>query len=312
MSMLLVTGGAGFIGSHLVDAGMIMGSRVRVLDNLTSGNLSNLSSAKKSGRLDFMKGDVTNRHDVEKAVKGVELVFHEAAVVSIPKSLEQPELINKVNTEGTINLLEACRKYDVQRFIFAGSSSIYGEAEHLPISEQTSPRPLSPYAVSKLAAESYCQMYWRLYSLPTISLRYFNVYGPRQTSSEYSGVVSRFLDAINGDKPLTVFGDGKQTRDFIYVDDVVAASLQALRSDRVFGNAFNIATGIPTSIGLLAETMLKVAHNEALGVSYEPRRPGDICHSYASIDRASDQLQFRPRVQLKEGLEKLFYWSRAN
>jgi UDP-glucose 4-epimerase len=310
--LILVSGGAGFIGSNLVDTLINKGFRVRVIDNLTTGGLENLSDAKSSGLLEFVDGSVTSDDDVDGATKGVDAVFHEAALVSIPQSLDQPGLVNRVNVEGTLALLEACRRHDVKHFIFASSCSVYGNPSNLPISEDEPPKPLSPYAASKLSAEIYCQTYWRLYALPTTILRYFNVYGPRQTATEYSGVISRFLDAVLENRHLTILGSGEQTRDFVHVDDVAEANLRTLNSKEAFGNVYNIATGQAVSIEQLAATTLKVFRKDTLGFVHEPPKPGDILHSCANISKARHQLGFEPKISLRDGLQKVMDWYKTH
>jgi len=307
---VLVTGGAGFIGSNMVDELVRKHIRVRVLDNLAVGRLENLAESSSSGLVEFLKGDVTIKADVEKAVKGVDAVFHGAALVSIPQSLREPALVQKVNAEGTINLLEACRRFDVKRFVYASSCSVYGQAK-VPIHEDSPLKPLSPYAASKLSAELYCEVYWRVYGLRTTSLRYFNVYGPRQTGSQYSGVISIFAKRILKNKSPVIYGDGKQTRDFIYVTDVVEANMLALAKRKVEGEAFNIASGKSTSINRLAKTMLRLTGKQNLEPTHTNARPGDILHSQADISKASMRLGYRARTTLEEGLRCTLDWHKA-
>lgn len=250
---VLVTGGAGFIGSHVVDKLMIDGHDVVVLDNLSTGNMSNFEHHLNESRFHFFKGDIRQVLTVEKAIDGADAVIHAAAIVSVPLSIENPVLTNEVNVLGTLNLLEASIKAKVKRFVYVSSCAVYGDAAKLPIDEGALVRPLSPYASSKLAAEEHCTVFFENHGLETVRLRYFNVYGPRQAASEYAGVMVKFLERIRRDQPPIIFGDGEQTRDFVYVDDVVAATLLALNRDGVAGNVFNIGTGEVVTINKLCQ-----------------------------------------------------------
>jgi len=302
----LVTGGAGFIGSHLVDALASAGSRVTVLDNLSTGSLANLEAA--AGRVRFVQADIRNRAAVEEAVSGCEVVFHLAAVVSVQKTVEDPLGSAAVNEMGSLSLLEAARAAGVRRVVFASSSAVYGDDPRLPKREDHAVRPRSPYAVQKLAAEHYLSVYEGLFGLSTASLRFFNVFGPRQDpSSPYSGVISIFLTRALADEAPLVYGDGGQTRDFIYVADVVEALVRASRSTEV--GVFNVGTGREVDILTLWR---EIAALTGCGRSprHLPPRPGDIRRSVAAIDEAAGRLGFVPRVPFEEGLSRTLAWYR--
>jgi len=305
--MALVTGGAGFIGSHIVDNLVSKGATVRVLDNLTTGRIGNLAGSMKRGQVSFLKGNITDFGVVRRAVRGASTVFHEAALVEVPRSYKNPRLVHKVNVEGTLNLLEASRRYDVERFVFASSSSVYGDTE-CPAREDFHLRPRSPYAASKLAAEEYCQVYWRAYGLSTVSLRYFNVYGPRQMGGPYSGVISVFARAISEGRTLVVNGDGSQVRDFVHVNDVSDANVRAAMAGGIDSEVFNIGTGKATSIDELARTMLRLGRHPHFEAEHVPARAGDVSYSCADITKAASRLAYTPRIELEEGIEGILDW----
>lgn len=313
-SSFLVTGGAGFIGSNLVEALLGSGHDVRVLDNLATGRAGNLAdadawAAADSARFEFHEGDIRDADDVGSAMRDVDFVIHLAALGSVPRSVEDPQTSNDVNVNGTLRLLLAARDAGVRRFVFASSSSLYGESEELPKHEGMAPAPVSPYGLQKLAAETYCGLFHRLYGLPTVSLRYFNVFGRRQNpESDYAAVIPRFITAIrSGDAPV-IYGDGEQTRDFTYVENVIEANrLACAASDAAFGRAFNIACGDRISLNALAGTFFRLAGREP-NVRYEEARAGDIKHSLAAIERATDVLGYTPGVSLEEGLAAV--WER--
>jgi len=304
----LVTGGAGFIGSHLVDRLLSEGFEVVVLDNLSNGSLENI--AHHMGRRDFhfVRGDIRNRQLVKRLVKDVDVIFHEAAFVSVPRSVEEPVLANEVNVAGTLNLLEACLNSDVKRFIYASSSAVYGESEVLPKHEGLTPQPISPYAVSKLAAEHYVKVFYEVYGLKTVSLRYFNVYGPRQRYGPYSGVITIFINRLLRGEPPIIFGDGEQTRDFTNIKDVVEANMLALKSPGAVGEVFNVATGVATTINQLARMLQEITGRQELKPIHTKPRPGDIKHSYADIGKARKILGYQPQVPLRDGLAELVEW----
>jgi UDP-glucose 4-epimerase len=302
----LVTGGAGFIGSHLATRLVNDGHRVRVLDNVSTGSLSNLEHLR--GRYEFLHGDLCDRDAVAKAVDGVEVVFHEAALASVPRSVERPLDTHDACVTGTIQLLEACRHAGVRRVVYAASSSAYGNAATMPKHEGQLPGPLSPYAAAKLAGELYCESFAATYGLETVRLRYFNVFGPRQDpNSQYSAVIPRFIAALlNGDQPV-IYGDGTQSRDFTYIDNVVDANLLAARAPGVSGRVYNAACG--KSLDLI--TLLRVLCEE-LDMTFAPRfeeaRVGDVLHSWADIAAAERDLGYRPAISVREGLKRTVAW----
>jgi len=307
-SEILVTGGAGFIGSHIVDRLLEEGLKVRVLDNLSTGEKKNLAQHQNKKSFQFIEGDIRNFDLVKKAVKGVEAVIHEAALVSVTRSVENPLLSNEINITGTVNLLKACVDAHVKRFVFASSCAVYGDTETLPNHENLAPNPLSPYAVEKMAAEKYAKVFHQVYGLETVSLRYFNVYGPRQKYGPYSGVISIFINSILENKPPIICGDGKQTRDFINVKDVVEANMLALSKQKAAGEVFNISTGEATTINMLVETIQKITGKTSLKPVHVEPRPGDIKHSYGDITKARRNLGYKPKVQLEKGLSELIKW----
>lgn len=311
-SKILVTGGAGFIGGHIVDRLLKEGFEVTVIDNLSTGRRENIVHHQNRKDFNFIKSDIRNAALVKEVIKDVDAVFHEAALVSVTRSVENPLLTNEVNVSGTLNLLEACRDTNVKRFIHASSSSVYGETETLPKHEKLTPQPISPYAVSKLAAENYVKVYYEVYGLNTVCLRYFNVYGPRQTYGPYSGVITIFINRLLKNEPPIIYGDGKQTRDFTFIQDVVEANMLALSRNRAIGEVFNIATGNQTTINQLAAMLQQVVDKTNFKPIYADLRPGDIKHSYANITKAKKLLQYNPKISLKKGLTQLVKWYTMN
>jgi nucleoside-diphosphate-sugar epimerase len=307
-SEILVTGGAGFIGSHIVDRLLDEGFKVRVLDNLSTGEKKNLAQHQNKKSFQFIEGDIRNFDLVKKTVKGVDAVFHEAALVSVTRSVENPLLSNEINVTGTVNLLKACVDAHVKRFVYASSCAVYGDTETLPNHENLAPKPLSPYAADKLAAEKYAKVFHNVYGLETVSLRYFNVYGPRQKYGPYSGVISIFINRLLENKPPIICGDGEQTRDFINVKDVVEANMLALSKRKAVGEVFNISTGEATTINKLTETIQKIMDKTSLKPVHAEPRPGDIKHSYGDITKARRNLEYEPKVQLEKGLSELVKW----
>jgi len=298
----LVTGGAGFIGSHIVDRLLNDGHQVIVLDNFSTGHRSNLP---QNNSLSIIEGDISNRDIVKRCMLDVDWVFHKAAVASVPKTVNDPVGSSLINYQGTLHLLEAARENKVKRFVFASSAALYGDEPTLPKVETMCPVTLSPYAVDKLASESACGMYTTLYGLETVCLRYFNVYGPRQDpSSPYSGVISIFTDKLKNKEIPTIYGDGEQTRDFVFVNDVVEANIKAVTEDSCAGQFFNIATGNKITLNNLL-TILCDLYNIGFNARYEDTRKGDIKNSYAAIDKAMNQLNWKPSVDLKKGLSEL-------
>ena len=307
-SEILVTGGAGFIGSHIVDRLLDEGFKVRVLDNLSTGEKKNLAQHQNNKSFQFIEGDIRNFDLVKNTVKGVDAVFHEAALVSVTRSVENPLLSNEINVTGTVNLLKACVDAHVKRFVYASSCAVYGDTETLPNHENLAPKPLSPYAVEKLAAEKYAKVFHNVYGLETVSLRYFNVYGPRQKYGPYSGVISIVINRLLENKPPIICGDGEQTRDFINVKDVVEANMLALSKRKAVGEVFNISTGEATTINKLTETIQKIMGKTSLKPVHAEPRPGDIKHSYGDITKARRNLEYEPKVQLEKGLSELVKW----
>lgn len=303
MSICLVTGGAGFIGSHLVEALLVRGDTVRVLDDLSSGHLENLSHV--IDRIDFIEGNIRDSATVQQATSGVDFIFHLAALVSVPKSMAEPTEAELINAVGTLNVLNAAKAAGVQRLVLSSTCAVYGDDPTLPKTETMCPQPKSPYAISKLAAEHYCQIFNESFGLETVILRYFNIFGPRQDpSSAYSGVISIFVDKLSQGLAPTIFGNGQQTRDFVFVDDVVRANLLAAEAPKASGEIFNIGTGRPISINQLFENLRHI-FNCDLKPDYRPARTGDILHSYANPSRAKTVLGWQAQVDFEEGLKRL-------
>jgi UDP-N-acetylglucosamine/UDP-N-acetyl-alpha-D-glucosaminouronate 4-epimerase len=298
---VLVTGGAGFIGSHLVQALLERGDQVRVLDNFSTGARANIAGL----GVEVVEGELRSYERVHNAVRGTEVVFHLGALGSVPRSVQDPLTSGAVNVEGTLNVLLAARDEGVRRVVFASSSSIYGNQAELPLRESMAPDPISPYGVAKLAAERYCVSFSRVYhSFETVVLRYFNVFGPRQDpNSQYAAVVPLFITAIAAGRPVTIFDDGGQSRDFTFVENVVAANLLAADAEGASGRIFNVSAGRPTSVGELADTTGTLL-GKPVEREYFPPRPGDLRNSWADIDDARGTLGFEPTVSLEEGLQR--------
>lgn len=306
MTLYLITGGAGFIGSNLVAELVNQNEQVRVLDNFSTGRRDNLMPYRH--RIEVIEGDVRSYHLVREAVDGVDFVLHQAALPSVPRSVRDPITTNEVNVLGTLNLLQAAREAGVKRLVNASSSSIYGDNPDLPKRESMPPRPLSPYAISKLAAEQYCQSFWRLYGFETVALRYFNVFGPRQDpTSQYSAVIPRFIAAIMAGQPLTVHGDGRQSRDFSFIANVVRANLLACTAPQAAGQVFNIACGQRFSLLDLVDKLAAII-GQPPQIQHGPARPGDVPHSLADIDQAKAILGYEPVVGFEAGLRQTVAW----
>jgi nucleoside-diphosphate-sugar epimerase len=298
----LVTGGAGFIGSNLVRALLARGDDVRVLDNFSSGNRANLAGLERE--VELVEGDLRSYERVHAAVRGVEVVYHQGALPSVPRSVQDPLTTTAVNVEGTLNVLLAARDEAVRRVVNASSSSVYGNEGDLPRAETQLPDPISPYAVAKLAAERFCTSFSRVYSMEVVSLRYFNVFGPRQDPlSQYAAVVPRFIRAVAAGQPVTVYGDGEQSRDFTYVDNVVAANLLAADAASVHGEIVNVATGSSVTVNELADTIGSLL-DLPVEKAYEPEREADVRASWADLASARRLLGYETQVDLEEGLRR--------
>jgi UDP-glucose 4-epimerase len=305
----LVTGGAGFIGSNTVDELVRRGHSVVVLDDLSAGKEGNLLQV--AGKFEFIRGSVTDLETVRKACRGVDYVLHLAARTSVPRSVKDPLETNRINVDGTLNVLVAARDAKVRRFVFAASSSAYGETPSLPKREDMTPAPISPYGVSKLVGEIYAQVFGRVYGLENVSLRYFNIFGPRQDpGSPYSGVLSRFITALLDGAPPVVYGDGKQSRDFTYVENVVHTNLLACEAANASGKVFNIGTGGRVTLNQTLKLLEKIS-GKTVQARYDPPRQGDILHSQADIELTRKMLGYTPRVSFEEGLRRTWEWYRA-
>lgn len=308
--LYLVTGGAGFIGSHIAEALVKRGERVRVLDNLMTGKRENL--AHLTGKVEFIEADIRDAAATRQAMEGVSIVYHEAAIPSVPRSVAEPQLNHEANVNGTFNVLMAARDAEVKRVIFAASSSAYGDTEVLPKTETMLPTPLSPYAAAKLVGELYCQTFTRVYGLETVALRYFNVFGPRQDpTSPYSGVISKFVTCLLNNQAPTIFGDGEQSRDFTYIANVVDANLRAAEAPEAAGQVMNLGIGERITLNQLFDELQKIIGTN-LKPDYKETRAGDVRHSLADISRAENLLGYRPLVGLAEGLEYTVDWYREN
>jgi UDP-glucose 4-epimerase len=310
MSTYLVTGAAGFIGSSLARAVLAQGGQVRGMDNLSTGKRENLAAIAE--QIDFRQADLLDSKAVQEACRGVDYIFHEAAIPSVPRSVADPLESNRANIDATVNLLVAARDAKVKRVVYAASSSAYGDTPTLPKHEEMPPNPISPYAVAKLAGELYMTSFWRCYGLETVSLRYFNIFGPRQDpNSPYSGVLARFItQMLRGEQPV-ILGDGQQSRDFTYIDNVVSANLLACAAPaaEVAGRVFNIATGHRVDLNEIFH-LLKKLTGYAGDVGYAPERAGDVKHSLADLSRARKHLRYEPIVNFEEGLRRTIEWYR--
>jgi len=311
----LVTGGAGFIGSNLTRALLAAGNRVRVLDNFLTGKRENLAGLADAhgGAFELMEGDIRDRAATRKAMEGVEYVLHQGALPSVPRSVADPVLSNEINVAGTVNVLVAARDAGVRRVVFAASSSAYGDTPELPKRESMTPNPKSPYAAQKLTGEHYMRIFHEVYGLETVSLRYFNVFGPRQDpQSMYAAVIPRFITCVMRGEPPTVYGDGRQTRDFTYIDNVIQANLAACAAPKAAcGGVFNIACGERVSLLDILEIVYGIAGKRVEPV-FEPSRPGDVRDSLADIARAREIVGYDPNVPFREGLRTTFDWFRLH
>lgn len=306
MSKYLVTGGAGFIGSNIVEELIRREQTVTVVDNFLTGKRGNVEPYLND--IEFIEGDIRNLDICTRACQGVDYVLHQAALPSVPRSVEDPGLTSEININGTLNVLLASRDAGVKKFVFASSSSVYGDDPHLPKKEDSTGVPLSPYAITKQVGELFCIVFSRIYGLDTVCLRYFNIFGPRQDPfSQYAAVIPNFIDKMIDGRAPTIYGDGEQSRDFTYVANVVEANLLALRAENVSGQVFNVACGLRTTVNALA-----VAINEILNADispiYDKPRPGDIKHSFADISKAEQMVKYQKIFSFKDGLEKTIQW----
>ena len=306
----LVTGGAGFIGSHIVDALIKNGDKVKVIDDFSSGARENLEGV--SGRIELTEGDIRDKAVVGNIMQGVDYVLHQAALRSVPKSLGNPELYNDVNISGTLNILTAARDAKVKRVVVASSSSIYGETDKLPEKEDFLPLLISPYALTKLAAEYYCRIFSKIYGLETVNLRYFNVFGPRQSlENEYAVVIPKFITCMLKDEEPPIHGDGKQTRDFTYVENVVQANIKAATVSGIKCEVFNIACGKAYSVLDIVKYVNKILKKD-IKPKLGPIRPGDVKHTLADISKARKLIKFEPKIGFEEGLVKAVEYFKEN
>ena len=302
MKKVVVTGGAGFIGSHLSEELVRQGYQVIILDDLSTGKIKNIELLLKKESVEFIQGNITDPPLLQQLFQGVDYIFHQAAIPSVPRSIENPQISHEANVTGTINVLLAARDNGIKKVIYASSSSIYGDTPTLPKREDMLPNPQSPYAVSKLAGEYYCQVFHQVYGLPTVCLRYFNVYGPRQDpDSQYAAVIPKFIKRVSGREAPIIFGDGEQTRDFTFVKDVIKANIIGAESD--VSGVFNIGTGESISINRLAELIIRLVGNSVEPIHEEPRS-GDVRHSLADISKAR-AIGYEPKYSLEDGLREI-------
>ncbi len=306
-SKVLVTGGAGFIGSNLADGLIEQGAKVVIIDNLATGFRENLEEIR--GNFEFVEGDLNDDSALKKAIKDVEIVFHQAALPSVPRSVDNPAETHEACVNATFNLLLKSKENNVRRFIYAASSSAYGNQEILPKVETMKPEPLSPYAAAKLMGEYYCSVFNEVYGLEAISLRYFNVFGPRQNpSSFYSGVISRFIDSLMSGKTPVIYGNGEQSRDFTYIANVVDANIKAAQTNNGFGEVINTANGERITLNELLDTLKKITGKEDVEADYQEERKGDVKHSQAENTKAKEIYGYEKLVGLEEGLRKTIDW----
>jgi UDP-glucose 4-epimerase len=302
---IVVTGGAGFIGSNLVK-NLMEKNHIIVIDDLSTGHLQNIENLVTLKKIEFINGSITDLELLQKTFSGVDYIFHEAAIPSVPRSVKDPLKTTTVNALGTLNVLLAARDNHVKKVIYASSSSVYGDTPTLPKQEDMIPNPLSPYAVSKLTAEYFCGVFTRIYALPTVSLRYFNVYGPGQDpTSEYAAVVPKFITSVLNEKPPLIYGDGGQTRDFTFINDVVRANILAAESTST--GIFNIAGGKRISVNQLAELIIRICKKNVTSVHQSPRE-GDILHSLADVARAKEGFNFISAFSITDGIEETIKW----
>ena len=306
-SKVLVTGGAGFIGSNLAEELIRQGAKVTIIDNFSTGFRENLEEIE--GDFEFIEGDLNDEQILKRAVENVEIIFHQAALPSVPRSIENPSATHDACVNATFKLLSSAKENNVKRLVYAASSSAYGDQPTLPKVETMRPEPLSPYAAAKLMGEYYCQVFNRVYDLETVCLRYFNVFGPRQNpSSMYSGVISRFTDALMGGIVPVIYGDGEQSRDFTFIANVVDANIKAAQTDKGIGEVMNAANGERISLNELLAVLKKITGKPDVEADYQPARKGDVKHSQADNSRAVEWLGYKKLVGLEEGLQKTIEW----
>ncbi len=306
MKRILVTGGLGFIGSNLVDR-LISIDEVAVLDDLSSGRMSNVSQHLENPKFRFVKGSVLNPGMIDEAIEGASAVVHLAAVVSVALSIEKPILVQRVNGEGTLNVLESCVKHSVQKFVFVSSAAVYGDDLTPPFREDCRLNPPNLYGATKEAGEAYVKAYAETHNLKTVILRLMNVYGPRRSPGPYAGVITKFAEAISLGKPLTVYGDGEQTRDFVHVSDAIEATASALHKDQAIGQTFNIGTGKPTTVSKLAEIFSHLTESGSQ-ITHMPARQGEVRASWSNIEKAKEVLEYQPKVSLENGIKSFMQW----
>lgn len=306
MSTYLVTGGAGFIGSNIVEELVENGEKVIVLDNLCEGKIENLSSVKK--KITFIKGDIRNEKDLDKALRGVDFVLHQAALRSVPKSMEKPLEYNDVNVNGTLRLLVKSKEHRVRRVVYASSSSVYGERERFPENEEDNTNPISPYAATKLMGEYYCRLFSYSFGLETVCLRYFNVFGRRQSlDNQYAVVIPKFITCILDDENPPVHGDGSQERDFSFIDNVIEANIKAATTSGISGEIFNVACGEPHTVLSIVDAVNRIL-GKNINPIFEPRRAGDVRKTLADITKLKTKLGIKNFIQFEEGLKKTVEW----
>jgi len=305
-TICLITGGAGFIGSNITEELIRRGENVRILDNFATGKRENIASFRE--KIDIIEGDIRDIAVARKAVEGVEYVLHQAALPSVPRSINDPISTNAINVDGTLNMLVAARDAGVKRFVYASSSSVYGNTPRLPKREYMKPEPLSPYAISKFSGEQYCQAFYNIYGLETVILRYFNVFGPKQNpTSQYAAVIPKFIMALLNGRSITIYGDGEQSRDFTHVDNIVQANLLSCTTKGVAGEVFNIACEHRITINQLVENLKHLLNSNIEPVYTEPRI-GEVKHSFADISKAERLLGYQPNTSFDEGLSRTVQW----
>jgi UDP-glucose 4-epimerase len=310
MGTYVVTGGAGFIGSHIAEQLVQQGQSVRIVDNFSTGKEINIAEFRAN--VEVFDQDIAEPGGLAEPFKGADYVLHQAAIPSVPKSMRDPVTSNRANVDGTLNVLVAARDAGIKRVVYASSSSVYGDSPTLPKREDMTPDPLSPYGAQKLFGEVYCKLFWRAFGLETVALRYFNVFGPRQdATSQYSGVLAKFIPAVLQDQQPAIYGDGLQSRDFTYVANVVRANLLACTSPGIAGEVFNIACGDRITVKAMLDQINRILSTNILPV-YEGARKGDILHSQADVAKARARMKYQPQVSFEEGLKRTVAWYREN